>query len=74
MNKQSKKGANRIEKVFKRYADTFGVSDESEYYEAALIVDAIADLRHYCDANGLDYYALSVRAYRCYLVEKQDGQ
>lgn len=74
MNKQSKKGAKRIEKVLKRYARVLRVSDGNEYVVPALIVVAMTDLRHYCDMNELDYYALSTGAYHCYLVEKQDGQ
>ena len=48
-----------------------------ELYEdelPALLVEVLADARHWCDAHGFDFAALDRRAYQHYLHEIHDSQ
>ncbi len=41
-----------------------------ESYDGDSLVDLLADIRHYCDANNLDFYNLDRIAYEHYLEER----
>jgi len=50
--------------------------DRSEWYEdspAQNALDLLVDLRHYCDAHGIQFDCVDRRAYECYLTEKRVG-
>lgn len=48
-------------------------SGDWKYDRDSVIVDLLADLRHYCDENGKDFAQLDGRAYRHYLTEKWEA-
>lgn len=41
-----------------------------EHERDDIVADLLADLRHYCDAHGLDFADLDRRAYGNYTAEK----
>lgn len=49
--------------VEKALGTVYGGDDEEQ------ITDILSDLRHLCDARGLDYYRLDRKAYRLYADE-----
>ena len=51
-----------------QYTDGSGQIVEAE----ALVIDVLADLRHFCDGRGLDFGMLDKTAYDHYCTEKAE--
>ena len=51
-----------------QYADASGHIVDTE----ALVIDVLANLRHFCDSRGLDFGKLDRVAYGHYLTEKAE--
>ena len=61
--------ARRIEQLLALFYD--GGSDGLAGLGEPDVVDLLADLRHYCDAQGHDFARLSAKAYGLYLPERE---
>lgn len=48
-------------------------ADDSQV-TAHLIINALADLRHLCDASGLDFAALDGNGYQAYIAERAEAR
>ena len=62
MTKSSKRGVKRAGLLLDAYQQISG--DRS-------VAFILADLRHYCDANGLNFYAALDESHEFYLKEKR---
>lgn len=71
----SKVGVMRIKRALKEYIKDARVWDPATQWQT-VITDALADLRHLAQAEGVDFYACDKRAYGHYsteVVEAREG-
>lgn len=47
-------------------------ADDSETLDSCAIADLLADIRHLCDAEGIDFHRSSDLSYQHYAAEKQN--
>ena len=68
--------AKKAHKVLEYHNDLLGMSEEIELNGIGMtdVADLLADLRHYCDMHGIDFYEASDTSMNLYLEELHNNE
>lgn len=72
MHKRNQERAAAARRTLGDYAHHKNVAKFPKHEEAEMVTDFLADLRHMCEAHGIDFYACLDSSYNHYLEERKN--